>query len=190
MNSSEDIRNVPTEVVDDFLVVPQNDPNRPATYVAGDLYTTLATTRETDFDFNVIDFFAPVGGGPPQHYHAFEDELWYVTGGELNFSAGNQEANNFSLSEGGLFFSPREKVHSWGNADSEAEIVGNTPGARALGFVNPGALELLFEAAGILVTDRNAPIPPNGDIPFDLEIQSKFGARLGSPVVFTGLGAQ
>lgn len=199
MNSSEGIRNIPTgegsrsiptEVVDDFLVVPQNDPDRPATYVAGDLYPTLATTRETNFDFNVIDFFAPVGGGPPQHYHTFADELWYVTGGELNFSAGNQEVNNFSLSEGGLFYSPRETLHAWGNEGSEAEIAGNTPGARALGLVTPGALELLFEAAGTPVTDRNAPIPPNGDVPFDLEIQSKFGARLGSPVVFTSLGAQ
>ena len=68
--------------------------------------------------------------------------------------------------------------------------MGNTPGARALALVNPGALDLLFEAAGIPVTDRNAPIPPPGDTPFDLELQSKFGVRINAPVVFTEPGTE
>lgn len=187
--TGESIRSIPTEVVEDFLVVPQNDPNRPTNYVSGNLYTTLATTRETDFNFNVIDFFATVGSQPPLHYHLFENELWYVTDGELQFTAESAE-NSFTLSEGGLFFSPRAVVHTWGNEDSEADIVGVTPGARAISFVSPGALELLFEAAGVQATDINAPIPSTEEAPLDLETFIKFGARIDAPVVFTELGGE
>ncbi|MDJ0535345.1 MAG: cupin domain-containing protein [Xenococcaceae cyanobacterium MO_207.B15] len=197
MSSSEGVRNIPTgegsrsiatEVVDDFLIVSQNDPNRPSTYVSGNLYTTLATTRETDFSFNLIDFFATVGSQPPLHYHLWENELWYVTDGELQFTAESAE-NSLTLSEGGLFFSPRAEVHTWGNEDSEADIVGVTPGARAISFVSPGALDLLFEAVGVQATDLNAPIPSTEEAPLDLETFIKFGARIDAPVVFTGLGA-
>ena len=43
----------------DFIVAPQDDPQRPAVYASGDLYTMLATSPETDFAFNAFDFFAP-----------------------------------------------------------------------------------------------------------------------------------
>lgn len=41
-----------SRVVDDYLIVPQDDPSRPAIYTSGDLYTFLATTKETNFGFN------------------------------------------------------------------------------------------------------------------------------------------
>lgn len=147
------------EVVDDYLIAPQDDPARPAVYASSDLYTFLATSRETDFAFNFFDFFLPVGGGPPAHYHPYEHETWFVTAGEIEFDLGNQGTNSLVVPEQTLVFGPRIRTHGYNNLDSTASISGVTPGARTLSMTTPGALDLFFEAAATRVTDRNEPIP-------------------------------
>ena len=109
--------------VDDFQIAHRDDSDRPANYLSGDLYTTLATTRETDFDFNAFDFFFPIGGGPPPHVHGFEQEIWYVTDGEVQFSSGDQANYSLELSEGGLFFGPEERAHAAQNLGSAVTIL-------------------------------------------------------------------
>ncbi len=178
----------PTEVVDDFRLVPQDDPSRPAVYVAGDLYTFLATTRETDLDFNFFDFFLPVGGGPPRHIHPFENEVWHTIDGELQFSFGDQGQESIVVPEGTTLFGPKDRTHWFTNLDSTVSISGITPGARTLSITYPGALELFFNAAATRVTDRNNPIPD-----FDASTEegfidplkvAKFGARTDGSVFF------
>lgn len=186
---SEAAATTPTEAVDDFLLTPREAPARPAFYVSSDLYTVLATTRETDFSFNAFDYFVPVNGGPPAHYHRFEDETWYVTDGKIRFNFDDQADESILLPEGGLAFGPVEKVHQFQNIGSTASVTGVTPGSRTFATTAPGALDLLFNAAGERVTDRNDPVPEAGETPLDLESAAKFGARIDAPISFTELGA-
>ncbi len=184
--------NVPTETVDDFSVVSQDDPNRPAFYVSGDLYTQLATTRETDFNFNVFDFFMPVGGGAPAHVHTFDDEVWYIAEGEVQYNLGNQGTDSIVVPEGGVVFGPVDKTHGFLNLDSTASISGITPGARAISTTMPGLLDLFFSAAGTEVADRNIPVPGSDQSTeegfIDPESAFKLGARTNSIIGFVDLG--
>ena len=183
---------IPTEVVDDYLLVPQNDPDRPAVYASGDLYTFLATTRETDFDFNIFDFFVPVSGGPPAHVHTFEHEVWFVEEGKFQFNLGNQGADSIILPENSLVFGPRDRTHSSRNLDSTASVAGVTSGARTFVMTTPGALDLFFETVSTQVVDRNAPIPSFADSTdegfISLLEQAKFAARTDTRVLFVELG--
>ena len=44
-------------VIEDYNIVPQDSDNRKTWYASSDLYTNLASTRETGGDFNAFDFF-------------------------------------------------------------------------------------------------------------------------------------
>ncbi|RCJ19655.1 hypothetical protein A6770_05800 [Nostoc minutum NIES-26] len=153
--------------VDDYLLVTQDDPSRPAVYASGDLYTYLATSKETNFDFNFFDFFLPVGGGPPPHFHPYEHETWYITAGNIQYNLGNQGTNSIVLPEGSLIFGARNRIHGYRNLDSIASITGSTPGARTLSLTTPGALDLFFDNIAIPIVDRNAPIPGFTAVPGD-----------------------
>ncbi|MBD6615521.1 CHRD domain-containing protein [Komarekiella sp. 'clone 1'] len=153
--------------VDDYLLVPQDDPSRPAVYASGDLYTYLATSKETNFDFNFFDFFLPVGGGPPPHFHPYEHETWYITAGNIQYNLGNQGTNSIVLPEGSLIFGARNRIHGYRNLDSTASITGKTPGARTLSLTTPGALDLFFENIATPIIDRNDPIPGFSAVPGD-----------------------
>ncbi len=174
-----------SEVVDDFLLTPQDDPSRPAVYASGDLYTFLATSKETDFDFNFFDFFLPVNGGPPPHYHPYEHEVWFVTEGEFQFNLGNQGTDSLVVPEGTLVFGPRDRVHGYRNLDSTASISGTTPGARTLSMTTRGALDLFFDAAATRVIDRNDPVPPSvAPTEEDLINLAEFMLRTGAGITF------
>ncbi len=159
-----------SEVVEDYLLVPQDDPNRPAVYGSGDLYTFLATSRETNFAFNFFDFFLPVNAGPSPHYHRYEHEVWYVTAGEIEYTLGNEGTDTLVVPEGTLVFGPRNRVHGYHNIDSTASISGITPGARTLSMTTPGALDLFFDTVAGQVTDRNQPVPT---LPNTVEVFTK-----------------
>ena len=178
----------PTEAIDNYLLVTQDAPSRPAVYVAGDLYTFLATTRETDFNFNFFDFFLPVTGGPPPHIHFYEDEVWHVINGDLQFNFGNQGTDSIVVPEGTTLIGPLERTHGFKNLDSIASVSGVTPGARTLSITAPGALDLLFEAAATRVVDRSNPVLGFGestDAGFIDPIKvAKFGARTDGSVIF------
>ena len=184
--------NVPTEVVDDYLVVPQDDPNRPAFYVSGDLYTQLATTRETDFNFNVFDFFIPVGGGAPSHVHSFDDEVWYIADGEVQYNLGDRGEDSIIVPEGGVVFGPVDRTHGFLNVDSTTSISGVTPGARTISTTTPGLLDLFFSGAGTKVEDRDIPVPGSEESTeegfINPEVAFKIGARTDSIIGFVDLG--
>jgi quercetin dioxygenase-like cupin family protein len=185
---------VPTEAVDDFSLVPQDDPTRPATYASGDLYTQLATTRETNFDFNVFDFFMPVGGGVPAHIHSLDDEIWYVIAGKVQYNLGNQANDSLVAPEGSVVFGPRLRAHGFQNLDSTASISGVTPGTRALSLTTPGALDLFFAAAGTREIYRGEPVPGSSESTdegfINVESAVKFGARTDSLIEFLGPGPE
>ncbi len=179
-------------VVNDYLIVPQDDPNRPAIYTSGDLYAVLATTKETNFGFNAFDFFVPMGGGPPPHIHNYEHEAFFVKEGNVGFFLGNEAgvpgaSEEFILNglpPGTFLFGPRLRPHGFANPNSTAATSGTNKGARVLSLTTPSGLDLLLEFAGIPVTSRNDPIPSQtpGIDPKQLE----FGQRTGGGVAFPG----
>lgn len=187
---------IPTEAVDDFLIVQQDDPTRPATYVSGDLYTQLATTRETDFNFNVFDFFMPVGGGAPAHVHSFDDEIWYIANGDIQYNLGNSGTDSLLVPEGGVVFGPIDRTHGFLNLNSTTSISGVTPGARAISMTTPGLLDLFFLAGGTQVEegDRDEPVPDPDDSTdqgfIDIAAIIKFGVRTTSLISFIGPGLE
>ncbi|WP_341529583.1 CHRD domain-containing protein [Nostoc sp. UHCC 0302] len=175
------------KVVDDYLLVPQDDPTRAAVYGSGDLYTFLATSRETDFSYNFFDFFLPVGGGPPPHFHPYEQETWYITAGEIQYNLGNQGTNSLVLPEGSLIFGPKDRVHGYRNLDSQVSISGKTPGARTLSLTTPGALDLFFSTVAERVINRNDPVPviPPDEATFinlaEFSLRTKAGISFAGP---------
>lgn len=182
----------PQAEVKDYLIVPQNSSDRPTWYASNDLYTGLATSLETDLGFNAFDFFLPEGGGPPIHYHVYENEAWYGIEGDLLFSFGNQPTADGTSSEAKytlnvpaetLVYGPRLRPHSYNNVDSTEATVGENVGARTLSFTTPGGLDLFFDYVGLPVDDRNAPIPlPGPPTPEVLAQLSEIGGRIsGAP---------
>ena len=145
------------EAVEDYLIAPINDPERPAVYASGDVYTFLATSKETNFAFNFFDFFIPEGGGPPIHLHPVESETWFVTEGELQYNLGNEGNDSLVVPEETLVFGPQNRIHGYRNLNSTASISGITPGARTLSFTNPGNLDLYFDAISSRVVDKDQP---------------------------------
>ncbi len=179
---------IPTEVVEDYSIVERDDSTRPAVYASGDLYTSLSTTRETDFDFNFFDFFLPINGGPPPHYHPFEHEIWHITDGEFQFNLGDQGELGIVVPEGTTVFGPIDRTHGYRNLDSTASVIGVTPGARTLSMTTPGALDLFFDFAAQSVIDRDAPIPTfEGPLPEDFINLAKFSARTNAGITLLAL---
>ncbi|BAZ48561.1 Na-Ca exchanger/integrin-beta4 [Nostoc sp. NIES-4103] len=177
------------QVIDDYLISPQDAPldERPAYYTSGDLYTLLATSKETNFTFNAFDFFVPQGGGPFPHIHNYEHEAFYVAQGTVNFFLGNEAGVTGSNQEfvlegipvGTVIFGPRLRPHAFRNIDSTAATSGTNEGARILSITAPGGLDYLFEYAGQPVEDRDNPIPPPpvGVDPSVLEFALRSGYR-------------
>ena len=52
---------------------------------AGDEYRFLATGKETDGGYFLVEAIVPPGGGPPLHTQTREEEAFYVLEGELTF---------------------------------------------------------------------------------------------------------
>lgn len=181
--------NTPLQEVDNYLLIQQDDPTRPAVYASGDLYTFYTTTRESGGDFNFFDFFIPVDQGPPPHYHPFEDEIWHVIHGDLRYDLGNQGTDSIVVPEGTTIFSPIDRVHGYFNESSKASISGVTEGARTLSMTSPGLLDLFFDAISTRVTDRNEEIPGFIDpTDFDPLINiAQFNARTSGSIAILGI---
>ncbi|MGB3636152.1 MAG: CHRD domain-containing protein [Rivularia sp. (in: cyanobacteria)] len=175
----------PIKKVDNYLLFKQDDPIRPAVYASGDLYTFYTTTRESNNNFNFFDFFLPVGGGPPAHYHPFENETWHIIDGEIQFNLGNEGTNSIVLPKGTTIFGPINRTHGYRNIDSIASMSGSTPGARTLSMTTPGALDLFFDAVAARVVDRDESIPEfNGATADDFINLAKFSARTNAGILF------
>jgi mannose-6-phosphate isomerase-like protein (cupin superfamily) len=184
---------VTTEPVEHYLIVPQNSQDRPIWYASSDLYTSLVSTVETEGDFNSFDFFLPPGGGPPLHYHTWEDEAWYGIEGNLFFGFGNEAGEMGSQPKyrvdnvvpGTLIYGPTLRSHIYGNVDSTETTVGENKGARTLSFTAPGGLDLFFNYVGVPVEDRNDKIPtPQPPTPEQFQRLVEIGARVGGAPYF------
>ncbi len=65
---------------------------------------------DTDGQMCIIDTWRDVIGGPPLHYHKFQDEWFMVLQGEFLFQVGNKLVHAYA---GDSVFGPRQVPHSF-----------------------------------------------------------------------------
>ncbi|MDA0350618.1 MAG: cupin domain-containing protein [Chloroflexi bacterium] len=96
--------------------------------------TIKARTRDTGGSFALLENVIPPFQGPPLHVHAREDEMWYVTEGNLRFRA---EDEILEAPQGSFVFVPRGTRHCFQN-------IGDTA-ATVLVMFAPGGMERFFD---------------------------------------------
>jgi mannose-6-phosphate isomerase-like protein (cupin superfamily) len=138
------------------IIRPGAYPLRPAFYLSSNLYTTLATERETQNRFVSFDFQVSPGGGPLPHTHRNEWETFFVDRGEVTFTIDVDPNPPFPFIEqvipaGTLVYGPQGPVHGFQNKTGRF--------ARIFSFALPGGLHNFFLVAGTIVRNYFAPIP-------------------------------
>ena len=123
-----------------------------AVWGPGDLYTYLATGKETNNAFFQFEAVVPPGGGPPPHTHSREDESFYIVRGNLEIFIGD---DTVQAKAGDFVFIPRGVAHRFKN-------VGNDTAVQLVTFV-PSGMEHYFDEVFPVASDRNAAPPPTTD---------------------------
>ncbi|PHM70006.1 cupin domain-containing protein [Xenorhabdus kozodoii] len=137
-----------------------------AVWMNGDLYTQLIDTEETCGRVSILEATIPPGGGPPRHNHENEDEIFYVTYGSLEISAGEQ---TFTATAGSLVFVPQGMMHGFRNTTRDF--------AKQLLIFTPGGFERFFFEVG-LTAQAGRPIPEVSNT--NQEFARVIGAKYGS----------
>ena len=114
------------------IVRPEDE--RKVIYGAGDEYSFMATSEDTDGHYFFVEAVVPPGGGPPPHIQTREEEGFYVTEGELVFRA---QGERMVAKTGAFVHVPRGVPHHFKN-ESNAN-------ARMVFFFVPGGIEGMFE---------------------------------------------
>ena len=119
----------------------------------GDTYTFLATTKETDGAYFVMEGLVPPDGGPPPHIHHNQDETFYIVEGQIEILLGDQVYE----AKGGDFVHVSKGIpHRFINRS-------HTPTKMVLTFVPAGDIEEFFRESFKETTDRHAPTEPLTD---------------------------
>ena len=144
----------------------------PAVWGPGDLYSLLATGKETNNAFFQFEAIVPKGGGPPPHVHNREDESFYLVSGSLEILLGDK---TYQAKRGDFVYVPRGTVHRFKN-------VGGDVAVQLVTFV-PGGMEGFFQEVFPKVTDRTAAPPPVTEelIRKMNEAAPKYGVEFVSP---------
>ena len=135
-------------------------------WYSGHLLTFLATGKDTQGRFALLEFVSRKGNVPPPHLHRREEETFYIVEGEMTFSVGGQTIKG---TPGTLIFLPRDVVHSF---EIESEQ------GRALVLLTPAGLEGYFKEFSVPAPAMT--LPPPADLPYS-EIQKMMtvGAKYG-----------
>jgi quercetin dioxygenase-like cupin family protein len=136
----------------ELAIARPDDPALTHLAVVGDTYTVLLSGDQTAGRFAMLDMLVPPGGGPPPHYHDFE-ECFRVLEGSIEVRVG--DAPPVVLEEGDSANIPANAPHSFRNA---AEVE-----ARLLCTVVPSGLEKFFAEFGDPVPTRTSPAPELSD---------------------------
>jgi quercetin dioxygenase-like cupin family protein len=115
----------------------------------GDRYTFLVTGDESAGSMFALDCVVGAGGGPPPHRHLAEDELFYLYGGSISFTAGGETR---TVSAGESVFVPRGTAHAYRN-DGQTE-------ARMIAVYTPAGMEGWFREVCTPVGDPAEAPPP------------------------------
>jgi mannose-6-phosphate isomerase-like protein (cupin superfamily) len=158
MGQSEDDISFARRPVPGVRIIREKDyDKRPAYYLSSNLYTTMATERETDNKFVSFHFEVTPQGGPLPHTHSNEWETFFVFGGnDVTFTVGVNPNPPFNFIEqvipsGTVVYGPQCPVHGFTNKS------GGT--AQIFSFALPGGLNKFFADSGERVENFDAPIP-------------------------------
>jgi quercetin dioxygenase-like cupin family protein len=111
----------------------------------------------------------PEGFSPPRHIHTREDEVFLVLDGDVCFDV---DGHLRLAGPGTSVYMPRGVPHTF-------RI--QSPVARLLGVMTPGAFEELFRNLSVPAGERALPAP--GTVPFDVSAVMAEQLRLGTEVV-------
>jgi quercetin dioxygenase-like cupin family protein len=155
----------------EYLVRTPNAGRRVA--VVGDVYRFLATGKETDGKYALIDATVPPGGGPPMHVHSREEEGFYVLEGAITFRV---------LEDGGVktvVATPGMSVHLAVGSKHAFRNESEVP-ARMLILLAPAGLEAMFLEVGVELTDESATAAPptHEEIERLLAISPRYGVEI------------
>ncbi len=117
--------------------------------VVGDIYTFLATGKETNGRYALWEAVVYPGGGPPLHKHQWEEEGFYVLEGEITFVLGSER---LVASQGTFVNMPVGTPHAFKNE-------GATP-AKMLISVAPAGLEQMFLEIGKPLSPGESSVEP------------------------------
>jgi quercetin dioxygenase-like cupin family protein len=134
----------------------------------GEQMTLLATGKDNDGQYALIEATGKRGAGPPLHVHAYEDELFYVLEGELKVTIGDQQV---TLPAGSAAFLPRGIAHTF-------RVM--SPEAKGLVLITPAGFENYFV--------RMSEVAAGGPTPEALEAMVRIGGEFG--IAFPGLATQ
>src|ERR1700741_4530075 len=124
--------------------------------VVGDVYRFLAVGEDTNGKYALWEAVVPPGGGPPPHVHSREEEGFYVLGGEITLTIGDQRL----VASAGMFANmPVGTPHSFKNESGKP--------ARMLISVAPAGLEKMFFEVGQPVAQGATAAPPPTKEDFD-----------------------
>ena len=127
----------------------------------GESMTLLATGKDTDGQFALIEGSGTEGGGPPLHVHEYEDELFYVLEGELLVTVGEQQ---MKLPAGSAAFLPRGIPHTF-------KVT--SPKAKGLILISPAGFENYF----VRMSEIAPGAPDAAALKAMVEIAGEFGVR-------------
>ena len=119
------------------VVRPEDRDRKPEAAAGGDIYSTLATGKETDGSYFLTHAIVPAGGGPPPHIHTREEEAFYIIDGELTFLVGS---DRITVGAGTFLNVPKGAKHQFHNRGASA--------AEMLFWFAPAGIEGLFRELG------------------------------------------
>lgn len=133
------------------------------------LFEFLVPSEATGGKLSVFIATLPEGFSPPRHVHTLEDEVFLVLEGDVSFDL---DGRRLHAGPGTSVFMPRGIPHTF-------RI--ESPSARMLGVIAPGAFEQLFRNLSVPAGERALPTP--GTVPLDIPAVMAEQARLGTEVV-------
>lgn len=119
--------------------------------------------RETSNGLFVIEHMNLIAGGPPLHRHLYQEEYFYVIGGEVHFQVGDARK---TLKTGDSLLAPRGIPHTFSAARG-------TPNQMLIAFTPAGKMEQLFRDG----PNFNTPKP-------DLEMWRRYDMEYVGPSPF------
>lgn len=103
----------------------------------GGVVRVIAGAPSTDGSFSIVEVTEPPGSGAPLHTHHAEAEAFYVLGGEIQLTCGEQTV---TARAGDFVYAPRGIPHKYA-------VVGDRPARTLLLFSRPG-FEAFFVEGG------------------------------------------
>ena len=144
--------------------------------VVGDVYRFLATGKETDGKYALIDATVPPGGGPPLHVHSREEEGFYVLEGAITFRVQEDDGNVKAT-----VATPGMSVHLAPGSKHAFRNESDAP-ARMLILLAPAGLEEMFLEVGVSVKLGDKPPPPSkAEIDKLLAVAPRYGVEIKVP---------